>query len=166
MKRIWKVGELFQPKSLWTASFTDSPGEWGVHSSPADVLPGAGLLWPLHDDPEQHWERHAAAHWDNLSVYCIKDGGEWTWAQCKWHFSVSLHRFTTFPGLIWNLFLWGGGFRWDLLISGYFTGFSSVVGSLPSKGLTDGPCYCRHLLRRGDPSNGINYFKGNHYKLL
>lgn len=52
------------------------PGEWGLHSSSADLLPGAGLLWPVHVDAGQRWEGHAAAHRDNLSFYSIKDGGE------------------------------------------------------------------------------------------
>lgn len=53
-------------------------GERGVHSPPADVLPGTGLLRPVHVDPEQRGKECAAAHWDHLSFYSIKDGGNET----------------------------------------------------------------------------------------
>lgn len=53
-----------------------SPGECGVHSSPADVLPGTGLLRPVHVDPEQPWQERVAADRHHLPLYSIKDGGE------------------------------------------------------------------------------------------
>lgn len=62
--------------------FIFKQGERCLHTSPADVLPGSRLLWSVHADPKWCREGHAAAHWDNLSVYSIKGGGEW---DEKWH---------------------------------------------------------------------------------
>lgn len=62
--------------------FIFKQGERCLHTSPADVLPGSRLFWSVHADPKRCREGHAAAHWDNLSVYSIKGGGEW---DEKWH---------------------------------------------------------------------------------
>lgn len=38
--------------------------------------------------------------------------------------------------------------------------FPFPAGSFSAKALSDGRCNCRNVLWRGDPSNGVNYFKG------
>lgn len=131
------------------------PGEWGLHSSPADVLPGTGLLRPVHVDPEQHWKEHAAAHWDNLSFYSVKDGGKEQRSGLRCFGATPFYIKVFDPEVFCMLDGSSAHFLMDMVL------FSFLVGSLSSKALTDGLYYCRHLLWRRDPSDGDNHFEGN-----
>lgn len=71
--------------TTWSGFVSQHLGERGVHSSPADVLPGAGLLRQVYAEPRGRGEGPAAADRNHLAFHRLENwGNASSWLEVLW----------------------------------------------------------------------------------